>query len=604
MSEDKKFANKVELENWLKERGVDEDDVADAAEPLLQRGFNKPSRLIGIKIDMLQKAGLSDPLALELSNKLQRSPLHIPHQHPLRMFDLEFLNTPTGSSGKPHIHQDLMEFPLNELMPLETLESTIPLFRRGHFDENDSGKLYYSREIQIQNHCENLVKDVVYSCKYDLRTDIEAALNGLKVDIGVIRKRNNDSICGTIKVKQPKRYGVVPPDPDPMKHPKVVTQVMSQMIPLRTMYGVENVFAILTTYSEWRFFKWKMTAEDEISAADKLAAELGELNVSEEMAQTSAVENSFHTPQKIHKGSQTMASQNSPPMSPRPYTEIDGRPEEETEPDADLSSDDPPLLGRLYASEVIPAGTEALKILAWVLGEMNRSPVRHVPAHERDFLNVVQKDALGGYERLPHDLSFYKGRMPKSSNAKLYIIEELGHRFHGRVFRAMSKNGNLCVIKYFTKPQHALIANGQRKEINPPEIAEKAADYWNKAYDASWLPRSSAGKWGGGDAVIMPDLEKMSVYLDHGDVLLKLKHTMQTRFHDSGLWHNDPAWRNVAIVRDKKGIISKVCMIDLEPEFMIENLPGSEWKGFDDMWTDFEARLHADWEHFKAAEMA
>jgi hypothetical protein len=84
-------------------------------------------------------------------------------------------------------------------MPLETLESTIPLFRRGHFDENDSGKLYYSREIQIQNHCENLVKDVVYSCKYDLRTDIEAALNGLKVDIGVIRKRKTILFAGQLR---------------------------------------------------------------------------------------------------------------------------------------------------------------------------------------------------------------------------------------------------------------------------------------------------------------------------------------------------------------------------------------------------------------------
>jgi tRNA A-37 threonylcarbamoyl transferase component Bud32 len=103
----------------------------------------------------------------------------------------------------------------------------------------------------------------------------------------------------------------------------------------------------------------------------------------------------------------------------------------------------------------------------------------------------------------------------------------------------------------------------------------------------------------------MPDLEHMSVDLDRDDVLLKLKHTMKTRFHDNGLWHNDPAWRNVAVVRDKKGIISKVCMIDLEPEFMIENVPGSsEWKGFDEMWTGFQAMLHADWEHFKVEEMA
>jgi hypothetical protein len=374
------------------------------------------------------------------------------------------------------------------------------------------------------------------------------------------------------------------------------------------VYGVENVFGILTTYSQWRFFRWEMTAEDETWAADrKMARGLGKLFVSEEVTfRTSSVEDSYRTPHKIDKGSFGMTSRNSPPMSPRPYTEDDGRPAEEVEPDTDLPSHVPPLVGRLYSSEVIPGGIKALKTLAWVLGEMNRTPLCQVPAHKRDFLYVVQKDALGGYERLPHDLSFYKGTMPKSSNTKLYILEELGHRFHGRVFRAMSRNGNLCVIKYFTKPQHAFMANesGQRKEVYPSEIAEKAADYWNKVYNASWLPRSLTGKWGGGDAIIMPDLEKMSVDLDHNAVLDKLKHTMKTRFYDHGFWHIDPAWRNIVLVRDTKGIITKVCMIDIEPQFMMENCPGLPWRRFDEMWRDFEARLYADWDHFVAAEMA
>ena len=71
MSDDKKFESKGELEAWLKSRGVDEEDVAEAAEKLFAKGFNKPSRLFGISVGMLTRAGLSDPLALELSNKLK-----------------------------------------------------------------------------------------------------------------------------------------------------------------------------------------------------------------------------------------------------------------------------------------------------------------------------------------------------------------------------------------------------------------------------------------------------------------------------------------------------------------------------------------------------
>mmetsp|Transcript_26801 Transcript_26801/g.62844 ORF Transcript_26801/g.62844 Transcript_26801/m.62844 type:complete len:322 (-) Transcript_26801:269-1234(-) len=71
MEEDKKFKSKDELEDWLKSRGVDEDDVADAAEKLLANRFNRPSKLLGISVEMLLRQGLSDATAMGLSNKLK-----------------------------------------------------------------------------------------------------------------------------------------------------------------------------------------------------------------------------------------------------------------------------------------------------------------------------------------------------------------------------------------------------------------------------------------------------------------------------------------------------------------------------------------------------
>ena len=70
MSNDKKFESKDELEAWLKDRGVGKDDVGEAAEKLISKGFNKPSRILGITVEMLQRAEFGDPLALDLSNKL------------------------------------------------------------------------------------------------------------------------------------------------------------------------------------------------------------------------------------------------------------------------------------------------------------------------------------------------------------------------------------------------------------------------------------------------------------------------------------------------------------------------------------------------------
>ena len=515
----------------------------------------------------------------------------------LRLFQLEFQSIPTGSSGVPHVHEELEEFPMDQLQSFLPRECATPLFQYHHRPDNEAeGKIFYSREIHVQMHFWTLLKDVIRSCNYKVKPDTEAALNGLKIDIGVIRNLGDD-ICGTIEIKQPKRPNAVPPDPDPMNHPKVMTQILDQMIPLRTLYGVKNVYGILSTYKSWRFFRW-VPSEEETKTLE-LGQMVEEMSLSPPSSLGSA--NPFVTPQKAHRGVDEGSSRKSPPASPRPYCDADA-----DDDDEDLEEDKDGFLnsikqGTLYASDVISDEEVALKVLAWVLGEMEQSPIEHIPAYQCDYLYVVRKEAPGGYEKVKHTVEFYKGQMPKSDNKRLYLLDELGHRYHGRVFRAMSRNGNLCVLKYFVKSQPVLNENGKRIEVGSKAVAEKAVEYWNKAY-RGWIPLASWGKWGGGDAMIMPDLEKMSVDVDRSVVMQLLEQTMRRRFFDRRIWHGDPAWRNVAIVRDRTGDISKVCMIDLEPQWMIEERETTKWKSFETMWEEFSVKLDRDWDNFVAAE--
>jgi hypothetical protein len=157
------------------------------------------------------------------------------------------------------------------------------------------------------------------------------------------------------------------------------------------------------------------------------------------------------------------------------------------------------------------------------------------------------------------------------------------------------------VLKYFVKSQYVL-RDGKRIEADTETVARKAVEYWNIAYER-WLPPAAFGKWGGGDAIIMPDLEKVSVSVtrEH-NVLLMLKKTMRERFFDKGIWYGDPAWRDVALVRSESGDISKVVMIDLEPQRMIEETEVSEWKEFVTMWAEFKVALDYDWKNFEMAE--
>lgn len=71
MTEEKRFEVKEELEEWLKSRGVDEDDASEAAQTLFAKGANKSTKLIGISSDQLERLGVPTLTSVELSIKLK-----------------------------------------------------------------------------------------------------------------------------------------------------------------------------------------------------------------------------------------------------------------------------------------------------------------------------------------------------------------------------------------------------------------------------------------------------------------------------------------------------------------------------------------------------
>lgn len=71
MSEDRKFASKDELVDWLRSRGAAEGDARAAAQ-VLYPDFDEPDALLGISSDDLKSVGLSIPLAMKLRNKLSQ----------------------------------------------------------------------------------------------------------------------------------------------------------------------------------------------------------------------------------------------------------------------------------------------------------------------------------------------------------------------------------------------------------------------------------------------------------------------------------------------------------------------------------------------------
>jgi hypothetical protein len=67
---DEKFKDAAALEDWLITKGVDEEDVADAADKLYKAGFLYPNNLNGISSAELKARGLKIAIAQELIKKL------------------------------------------------------------------------------------------------------------------------------------------------------------------------------------------------------------------------------------------------------------------------------------------------------------------------------------------------------------------------------------------------------------------------------------------------------------------------------------------------------------------------------------------------------
>lgn len=109
-----------------------------------------------------------------------------------------------------------------------------------------------------------------------------------------------------------------------MDHPKVVAQVVSQMIPLRTMYGVQHVYGILSTYTFWRFVRWVPTDEDIAGPEDDAQQQLEALHLSKPHNNNSLEDDpsKFQTTLKTRSKSEVGNDRKSPPMSPKSYVDF------------------------------------------------------------------------------------------------------------------------------------------------------------------------------------------------------------------------------------------------------------------------------------------
>jgi len=122
------------------------------------------------------------------------------------------------------------------------------------------------------------------------------------------------------------------------------------------------------------------------------------------------------------------------------------------------------------------------------------------------------------------------------TNAKLCLLDGLGHRYNGRVYRAMSRNGNLCDLQCFAEPRCRL----NEKKANVHELStdvvwtQVSLNDWNMAYSNNGLPKAFHGNWGGGDAIITPDLEIVTATIECTKVHEVLKASVEEKLYDAG----------------------------------------------------------------------
>lgn len=372
----------------------------------------------------------------------------------------------------------------------------------------------FSNEAGVNKFVEAVMEDVILALGIDRQVKLRAEVEVMNVRPDFTLIYVNGHPIGTIEGKQPGNIA--------MSDLNILGEVYDQLMHLHSIFGVDNPFAILTSYEEWRICWLNTDSSNEVAAMKQLPAAL-------------AV---YSTPIKAQKSDQLTTSlvglkleDGSPEPPPTPSRargiELLPKVDDESEEEEKISAGDDDER-KFCGTDVISWDNESLPyLLASVVKKMMLARRRGNPSIVR-----LANETTSIWKRVPmHSTRQFHLCISKGVK-RFYLWEDLGHGADGRAFLVSGgTKAAIGVLKFFFK--------------SAERAAKHEAEMWQSVYSGlACVATVRVAQVMGHAALLMPWFQ---VPERTEKTLKAIETTLKIDFAAKGYRHDDVAWRNVGV---------------------------------------------------------
>ena len=395
----------------------------------------------------------------------------------------------------------------------------------------------YSNEAGVNEFVKRVIMDILDSIgvggKVTIRAEVEVMRN--RPDFMLILV--NGHPIGTIEGKQPGK--------DAMEHPNILGEVYDQLLHLRSIFRVDNPFAILTCYEKWRICWLDEPESNRRAALDRLPEPVAYVTpVKPKQNLVNALED---MDLEDEKESPPLPQTPSRAKGPGRLQSVDGA--RSAVCDEDLGADDDPRT--FCGTKVMEWDDRALPVvLASVIKKMMLARQEGTPTVLR-----LANEMTSAWKRAPSQSTLDFGLCISSAVKNFFLWEDLGHGADGRAFLVSGgTKGAVGVLKFF---------------FRDPEVkAQHEESMWKKVYSHLLPVKKSVRivRVMGQTALLMPWFqcpERTQSTLD------AVEKTLREDFMDKGFRHDDVAWRNVGVYCDDGQ--TKAVVFDMQKVHCVES---------------------------------
>lgn len=411
------------------------------------------------------------------------------------------------------------------LVPIKWSKTTSSLWVKSKRHPNN--ELHNGTEADIGSHCKTLLEDIAASIpalEQKLVFTEQMSITGLSPDVWLLAA---DGLpVGIMEVKRPGE--------NVLSDQQVLGQLLNYMRLLRSAFGVQHVFGIITTYSEWRVC-W---LPDNDSAAQALTLP----TLQEQVAGWEPSRPNISVPRFDDSSSDDDESN-----SGDEETEPEGAVAEDTE---EGDGDDERILHctPIYNSaETSTESTQLANAIGSVLLKMHAAP--RVLALPPSMAPMVSSTKTWLKWTSPQFTAVTFSNLPNLMESQsLFLLHDLKGGRDGRVWLACSIRGAGCVLKFSRQPDVQVAKAASREE----------AQVWRHVYGPLW---ARSCWYYGRPAVLMPAVQPLLKKPDDPKVIDAVRRVVKL-WAQRNRCHNDLGWHHVALYTSHESAKLEAVLID------------------------------------------